>query len=301
MAVPSDATALNCRELRHGGHVPERLWRSFEGEFVMTERWGDDDRPYLQSQGLNSFTIFAYGSIANMGVGSHVRNVLGAGGSSLNFDTWVPSLPGTISDPLGIFKVRTAYSTEVYFDGANPKAHPMTELPMLGDCYVSGIWQADGPRFATNLPEGGKVAFHYQLLHGSQARLRLSPAPHTTERERARKTAPFPTRPSPDVHVQHFNVGRKTRLRLPAGDVGPRRQQLEHRQWRARPPLGAIPRRRVSRLDRRRVVRRGAARLRVAGPESSGVQMEGKRERRSPATLDILAPCRAGAQGDPHE
>jgi len=84
------ARTANCLELAPDEAVPEHLWSRLAGEFEMVERWGDDERPYLESEGVDWFTIWAFGSVANLGLGSHVRNVLGPGGSSLTFHLWFP-------------------------------------------------------------------------------------------------------------------------------------------------------------------------------------------------------------------
>ena len=97
--------------------LPTRPRPSSQGEFVLTERWGDDDRPYLQTQNINAFTIWAYGKVANHGIGYHVRNVFSNDGAVLSFHVWTPGLPAYFSDPFGFLKARTSWTTRVFFDG----------------------------------------------------------------------------------------------------------------------------------------------------------------------------------------
>ena len=58
--VPSDAKESNCFELSPGD-VPEWVWAPFSGEFVMVDRFGDDERPYMETQVTDWFTIWAFG------------------------------------------------------------------------------------------------------------------------------------------------------------------------------------------------------------------------------------------------
>uniref|UniRef100_A0A7S3SB73 Uncharacterized protein n=1 Tax=Emiliania huxleyi TaxID=2903 RepID=A0A7S3SB73_EMIHU len=167
---PPGASEPNCMEFSDGAAVPEWLWRRFDGEFVMVDHWGDDERPYMESQGINWFVIWALANVANFGVGSHVMNTMSEGGGKLHFDLWFPYLPPVLSDPWGIFKVKTAYNVDIYFDGQY-EAHAMTELPMLGFAHVSGVWTPTGPRYATILPTGGYMVFFFQWLEGQDAYL----------------------------------------------------------------------------------------------------------------------------------
>jgi hypothetical protein len=54
------------------------------------DKFGDDERPYLESQGTDWFTLWAFANVAAFGLGMHTRNVMGPKGSSLNFHIWFP-------------------------------------------------------------------------------------------------------------------------------------------------------------------------------------------------------------------
>jgi len=108
--VPSDAKESNCFELSPGD-VPEWVWAPFSGEFVMVDRFGDDERPYMETQGTDWFTIWAFGNVANYGLGSHITNVVSEGGGRLNFHLWIPFLPPVLSDPCAVAAQSRAWAS----------------------------------------------------------------------------------------------------------------------------------------------------------------------------------------------
>eukprot|EP00967_Tisochrysis_lutea_P009320 scaffold11013_cov35-Tisochrysis_lutea.AAC.3 len=87
---PEGARGTNCVELGAEESVPDWLWRNFEGEFTLVDKWGDDERPYLETQGTDWFTIWAFANVANFGVGGHSSNKMGKDGSRLQFHIWFP-------------------------------------------------------------------------------------------------------------------------------------------------------------------------------------------------------------------
>lgn len=60
------------------------------GEFQLVDKFGDDERPYLESQGTDWFTLWAFANVAHFGLGSHTSNRMGPDGSSLDFHIWFP-------------------------------------------------------------------------------------------------------------------------------------------------------------------------------------------------------------------
>jgi hypothetical protein len=64
------------------------------GEFQLVDKFGEDERPYLETQGTDWFQLWAFANVANFGRGSHTMNKMGPDGSSLDFHFWFPCVAG---------------------------------------------------------------------------------------------------------------------------------------------------------------------------------------------------------------